>query len=173
MTTIRPARREDLPAILAIYNEAVVNSTASWDLVPEESATREAWFDARQAAGHPVLVAEADGRVLGYGTWGTFRAKPGYARTMEHSLYLAPEARGRGVGRLLLAAIIDTARDAGVHTLIGCLDSTNEASVALHRGFGFVEVGRLRQAGAKFGRWLDLAFWQVLLDDEPAPTASA
>ena len=166
---VRDATRDDVPAILAIYNEAVRTSTATYDLEPVDLSERLAWYDGRRALGHGVLVAEEAGRVLGFGSWGRFRAKAGYDRTMEHSVYVDAAARGRGVGRTLLAAVIDSARAAGVHALIGGLDAGNAASVRLHESCGFVEVGRLPQVGAKFGRWLDLAFYELLLDAEPRP----
>lgn len=166
---IRPAVRGDVPAILAIYNDAVATSTASWDVEPVGLEERLARFDAQAAAGLPLLVADADGAVLGYATFGPFRPKAGYARTMEHSVYLAPDARGLGLGRRLMVELIAAAREAGVHALVGALDATNVVSLRLHAQLGFVEVGRLPQVGAKFGRWLDLVFVQLLLDADPHP----
>lgn len=167
--TVRPARPDDVPAILDIYNEAVATTTASWDTRPESLAARQAWYDRRVGLGQAVLVAEEDGRVIGWGSWGTFRDKAGYSRTMEHTLYVDAAARGRGVGNALLAAIIETARASGVHVLLGVLSHENETSMRLHEKFGFREVGRLPQTGAKFGRWLDLVFVQLTLDDAPLP----
>ncbi len=167
--TVRPATVEDVPAILAIYNEAVANTTASWDYDPVTLEHRLERFEVARTNGWATTVADEDGRVLGYGSWGPFRSQMGLAQTMEHSVYVDAAARGRGVGRLLLRAIIDTARAAGVHALVGCLDATNEVSLRLHQSFGFVEVGCLPQVGAKFGRWLDLAFLELLLDDADAP----
>lgn len=166
---IRPARVDDVPAILAIYNEAVANTTASWDHDPVTLKRRLERFEASRANGWAITVADEDGRVLGYGSWGPFRSQTGFAQTMEHSVYVDAAARGRGVGRLLVQAIIETARAAGVHALVGCLDATNDVSLRLHESLGFVEVGRLPQVGAKFGRWLDLAFLELLLDDAAAP----
>ncbi|MFT3877719.1 MAG: GNAT family N-acetyltransferase [Propioniciclava sp.] len=166
---IRRATAADIPAIVAIYNEAVATTTASWDYDPQPLADRAAWFAEREASGHAVLVAEADGRVLGWGSWGPYRAKHGYRLTMEHSVYVDAAARGRGVGRLLLAGLIDTAREAGVHVLVGAVTDDNEVSFALHEAFGFVEVGRMPQVGVKFGRWLTLVLLQLTLDDAPPP----
>lgn len=167
--TVRPAREDDLPAIWAIYNEAVLHTTASWDLEPVPLGYITSLFETRRRAGHPMLVADEDGGVLGYATYGQFRAKPGYSRTMEHSVYVDASARGKGVGRMLLQSIIDAARTAGVHVLIGGLDAANEVSMRLHQSLGFVEVGRLPQVGAKFGHWLDLVFLELLLDEAVRP----
>lgn len=167
---MRAATRDDVPAILDIYNASVAVDTASWDTAPQGLAERAAWFDARDAAGHAVLVAvDPAGVVLGWGSWGPFRAKHGYRLTMEHTLYVAEHARRRGVGRALMRAIIETAREAGVHALVGGLSHENEVSLVLHRRFGFVEVGRLPQVGVKFGRWLDLVLVELLLDEAAAP----
>lgn len=167
--SLRAATRADVPDILRIYNHSVATDTASWDTAPQPLKDRLAWFDARVATGQAVLVAVEDGRVVGWGSWGPFRTKDGYRHTREHTLYVDADARGRGVGRLLLQGILDTARAAGVHVLLGALSNENDASAALHRAFGFVEVGRLPQAGAKFGRWLDLVLVQLVLDDRPTP----
>ena len=167
---LRRARGDDIEAILAIYNASVAVDTASWDSAPQTLAERQAWFEERAAAGHAVLVAVDDAdTVLGWGSWGPFRAKHGYRLTMEHTLYVAEGARGTGLGRLLLQGLIDTASHAGVHVLVGALTQENTASLALHERLGFVEVGRLPQVGAKFGRWLDLVLVQRILDDAPAP----
>lgn len=166
---IRRATAADVPAIWAIYNDAVATTTATWDYDPQPLAERQAWFAGHEVSGHAVLVAEVDGRVLGWGAWGPYRAKHGYRLTMEHSVYVDAAARGRGVGRLLLAGLIDTAREAGVHVLVGAVTDDNEVSIALHRAFGFAEVGRMPQVGVKFGRWLTLVLLQLTLDDGPPP----
>jgi L-amino acid N-acyltransferase len=160
--SIRPAAHADLPAILAIYNDAVLNTTASYDLEPSTLEQRVAWFDDRLRHGFPVLVADAGGEVVAFGSYGKFREKPGYRYTIEHSLYVAPEWRGRGVGRSMLQALIELAQAAGKHSMIGGIDATNSASIALHTSLGFVEVARFREVGHKFGRWLDIIFVQRL-----------
>lgn len=166
---LRPATEADVPAIVAIYNASVAVNTASWDTEPQTVAERLTWFRGRVEAGQAVLVADLEGRVVGWASWGTFRPKAGYRLSMEHTLYVDESARGHGVGRLLMTGIIDTAAAAGVHALVGAVSSENEVSIALHERFGFVEVGRMPQVGAKFGRWLDLVWLQKLLDDRPAP----
>lgn len=163
MTRIRPARPADLPALLEIYNDAVVNTTASWDLLPWTPAEHAEWYATKAEHGHPVLVAEVDGHVVGYSTYGPFRPKAGYAGTMEHSVYVRPDHQGKGLGRAVLVAIIEAARTNGVHALIGGLSADNEVSLRLHRSLGFVEVGRLPEVGRKFDAWLDLVVLHLFL----------
>ena len=160
---IRPAHPADLPALLEIYNDAVVHTTASWDLVPWTPVEHAEWYATKAEHRHPIMVADEDGEILGYAAYGPFRAKAGYAETMEHSVYVRPSSRGLGVGRTLLVAIIEAARANGVHALIGGLSADNEVSLALHRSLGFVEVGRLPEVGRKFDRWLDLVLLQLIL----------
>jgi phosphinothricin acetyltransferase len=157
---IRAATEDDLPAILDIYNDAVLHTTAIWNETPVDLENRRAWFRARRAAGFPVIVAEHDGRVAGYGSFGDFRPFEGYRVSVERSLYVAAEARGRGLGARLLAVLIDEASALGKRAMIGGIDGENDASLALHRKFGFVEVGRLPGVGVKFGRPLDLVLVQ-------------
>lgn len=166
---LRQATAADVPAICEIYNASVETNTASWDTNKHSVDERLAWFAARSRAGQAVLVADLDGQVVGWGSWGTFRDKTGYRLTAEHALYVADAARGRGVGALLMDGIICTATAAGVHVLVGAISSDNHPSIKLHERFGFSEVGRMPQVGAKFGRWLDLVLFQRLLDDRPAP----
>jgi L-amino acid N-acyltransferase len=160
---IRPARPADLQALLEIYNDAVVHTTASWDLLPWTPVEHAEWYATKAEHGHPIMVADDDGDVLGFSAYGPFRPKAGYSRTMEHSVYVRPDARGRGIGRALLVAIIEAARSDGVHALIGGLSADNEVSLALHHSLGFVEVGRLPEVGRKFDRWLDLVLLQLFL----------
>ena len=160
---IRPAQPADLPALLAIYNDAIVHTTASWDLLPWTAAQHAEWYATKTEHRHPILVADAEGEVVGYSAYGPFREKAGYAATMEHSVYVRADRRGMGIGRALMVAIIEAARANGVHALIGGLSSDNDVSMALHRSFGFVEVGRLPEVGRKFDRWLDLVMLQLIL----------
>jgi len=160
---IRDSEPSDLPAILEIYNEAVANTTASWDYEPWTPVQHADWYAHKAELGFPLLVAEDDGVVVGYATYSAFREKIGYALTREHSVYLAPDARGRGIGKLLMVRLIEVARRDGVHVLVGALSADNEASIRLHESLGFAEVGRLPQTGRKFGRWLDLVYVQLVL----------
>jgi L-amino acid N-acyltransferase YncA len=169
MPTIRDATEADLPRILEITNEAIANTTAVWSLVPATLETRRAWLLERRNRGFPVLVAEQGGAVVGFASYGDFRPWEGYLHTVEHSLYVDPDAQGRGVGRALLAALIERAEAQGKHAMIAGIEADNAASVALHRRAGFEEAGLLREVGRKFGRWLDLLFMQKLLPGPARP----
>jgi len=119
--------------------------------------------------GFPVLVAEDDGKVVGFSSYGPFRPWPAYKYTMENSVYVADGQRGKGIGKLLMEPLIRHAREKDVHAIIAVIDATNEASVRLHRSFGFEEVGRFREVGYKFDRWLDLTFMELVLDTPKHP----
>jgi len=160
-----------LEAIRAIFNEAIVQTTALYEYHPRTQEAVNAWWEAKRAAGLPLLAAEDEqGRLLGFATYGPFRAYPAYKYTVEHSVYVDARHHGRGIGRHLLEALIEAAQARGCHTLIGVIDAGNAASLALHEKLGFQRCGGLRQAGFKFGRWLDLEFLQLLLPgpEEPA-----
>jgi L-amino acid N-acyltransferase YncA len=160
---IRAAREDDLPAILAIYNDAVLNTTAIWNETPVDLANRRAWFEARRAAGFPVLVADEGGTVAGYGSFGDFRPFEGYRVTVEHSVYIAKDNRGQGAGAALLEALIAEAKKLGKKNMIGAIDAANAPSIALHAKFGFKEAGRMPAVGIKFGKPVDLLFMQKVL----------
>ncbi len=160
---IRHATSADLPAILAITNDAILNTTSSWNVHPTTLEARAQWLADRQAAGLPVLVSVIDGQVAGFGSYGSFRAWDGYALTVEHSIYVDAAFRRRGAGRVLLAALIDHATEAGKHVMMGVISADNEVSVLLHEQFGFTIVGRLPEVGRKFDRWLDLVLMQKML----------
>lgn len=167
--TIRDAVAGDAPAIASILNDAITGTTITFRATPVTAQDRADWIAARQAAGFAVLVAEADGAVVGFASFGPFRAGDGYALTVEHTIHLSATFRGRGIGSALMTTLIGRARTAGFHAMLGALTAGNEASVALHRKLGFKRVGRLPQCGHKFGHWLDLELWQLLLDDRAAP----
>ena len=160
---IRDAHEPDLAAMLAIYNDAVLTTTAVYDYKPRSSEQQVAWFKAKQEHGLPVLVAEDGGALVGFASYGPFRPWPAYLHSVENSLYVAPERRGRGIGSLLLPALIQRADDRGLHTMIAGIDATNDASLRLHAKFGFERVAQFREVGWKFERWLDLAFLQLML----------
>jgi len=169
MVTIRAGKEEDLPALLDIYNHIIVNTTAVYHYQPHTMEMRKAWYDARVEEGLPVLVAEDDGKVVGFSSYGPFRPWPAYKYTMENSVYVADGQRGKGIGKLLMEPLIRHAREKDVHAIIAVIDATNDASVRLHRSFGFEEVGRFREVGYKFDRWLDLTFMELVLDTPKHP----
>jgi L-amino acid N-acyltransferase len=157
-------------AILAILNDAIVSSTALYDYVPRPAASMTAWFEAKRAGDFPVWGAFDDaGALLGFATYGTFRAWPAYKYSVEHSVYVASAARGIGVGKRLMQRLIESAEQQQKHLLIGGIDADNAASVKFHESLGFVHAGTIKQAGFKFGRWLDLAFYQLTLRTPSAP----
>lgn len=156
-------REDHLPAIRAIYNDAILTTTALWEYAPRSEETIRSWWEAKRSAGLPVLGIEEAGELAGFATWGPFRPFPAYKYSVEHSVYVAAGFRGRGVGRRLLAALVAEATAREVHLMVGGICSSNVASIALHRGAGFTLAGTVREAGFKFGRWLDLEFWQLRL----------
>ena len=168
MITIRPAREADLPEILDIYNHVILHTTAVYAFQPHTLEMRKDWYDGKISGGYPIFVAEDTGRVAGLSTYGPFRAWPAYKYTVENSVYVAADQRGKGIARLLMQPLIDAARAHEYHAIIASIDATNEASLRLHRSFGFEQVAHFREVGFKFGRWLDLKFLELLLRDSPA-----
>lgn len=157
-------------AILEIFNEAIANSTALYEykLFPPERMM--SWFADKAAGNYPVIGAvDESGRLLGFASYGVFRAKPAYKYSVEHSVYVHKDHRGKGVGRALLEKIIDAGRKQNYHVMVGGIDAENEPSIELHKQFGFVHAGTITQAGFKFGRWLDLAFYQLTLSTPELP----
>jgi len=161
---LRPAQAEDLPAINRIFNQAVEQSTAVFCRRPMSADQRRAWFEAH-GEDHPVLVAECGDTVVAWGALSPYSSRDGYRFTVEDSLYVDPDHRNRGLGTLLLDALLKAAAERGHHTVIALIEAENTVSIHLHRRFGFTEAGRLREVGRKFGRWLDLVIMQKLLDD--------
>lgn len=153
-------------AILDILNEAIANSTALYDYAPRRPEAMSAWFATKRANGFPVIGAvDAEGQLMGFASWGSFRAFPAYKYTVEHSVYIHHQHRGRGLGKTLMRELIRRARESDrVHALIGCIDASNAGSIALHQALGFAHAGTFKQVGFKFGCWLDAAFYQLLLD---------
>lgn len=169
MTTIRPARETDLPDILEIYNHVILNTTAVYQYVPQTLEMRKAWYDGKVKDGYPLFVAEEAGRVVGLSTYGPFRAWAAYKYTVENSVYVAADQRGKGIARQLMQPLIEEARRQNYHAIIASIDASNESSLKLHRSFGFEEVAHFREVGYKFGRWLDLKFLELLLDTPAEP----
>lgn len=159
---IRPATIADLPALTAIYNREIETGTATMDLEPYTIEERRAWLEAHNRGNHPLWVAEIDGVAAGYVSLSTFNAKPAYSTTVELSLYVAGGFRRRGVGLALAQAMLDWARaDAATHRVVSLVTAENTASRALHERLGFRFVGTMTQAGFKFGRFLDVDFWEL------------
>lgn len=160
---VRAATEHDVPAIADILNEAIVHTLATWMHRPFSLEDRYEWFSVRRAQDFPILVADVDGTVAGYSTFGPFRAYDGYARTVEHSVYIHKDFRRRGLGRALMLPLIEAGRARGDHVMVGAIGLPNDASVALHAELGFVEVGRMPEVGWKFDAWRDLLLMQKVL----------
>jgi phosphinothricin acetyltransferase len=161
--TISAAVRAQLSEIRDIYNEVIRNSTAVFSDVEVTLENREAWFDAKRAAGFPVLAAVDPSGVVGFGTFGEFRAWPGYRYSVEHSVHVRADCRRRGVGGALVQALLQEAARMQKHVMIAGIDAQNVTSIALHEKLGFQTVGELKEIACKFGRWLDLKFMQRLI----------
>jgi L-amino acid N-acyltransferase YncA len=158
---LRPAETGDLAALAAIYTPEVLEGTATFELEPPDAAELGARLAKVRELGLPWLVAEEGGRIAGYAYAGMHRDRPAYRFTVEDSVYLAPWARGRGIGRQLLEAVVAGSRDAGMRQMVAVIgDSANLGSIGLHRACGFLDVGTLRDVGFKFGRWLDTVLMQ-------------
>ena len=159
---IRIARLEDAEAIRQIYNVEVTSSTVTFDLVPRTLDDQVTWLQARSGA-HVVVVADDDGDVVGFGSLSPFRSRPAYNGTVENSVYVRGDQRGRRVGHELVSELIDQAAQRGFHTMIARIVGGHEASIGLHRSLGFTEVGTEREVGRKFGTWLDVVVMQRML----------
>ena len=159
--TLRDATEADLPAINAIYNHCVLTSTCTYQVTPETEEARRAWFTGRGPR-HPVIVVESGGEVLAWGSLSAFHKREAYAQTVENSVYVSHLHQRRGLGTSVMKELIRRARAAGIHTIIAGISADQEGSIALHRRLGFVECGRLREVGCKFGRMLDVVYMQLL-----------
>jgi L-amino acid N-acyltransferase YncA len=161
---------EQAHAILDILNDAIVSSTAIYDYEPRPVSSMGPWFAAKVSGGFPVLGAvDASGMLAGFATYGCFRERAAYKYSVEHSVYVHRERRGRGIGHALMRRLIDVCTEQQYHVMVGGLDAENAASIALHQKLGFAHAGTIQQAGYKFGRWLDLAFFQLLLPTPAEP----
>jgi phosphinothricin acetyltransferase len=164
---VRDATAADLEAIRGLYNALIPTTTIGWTETEQSAHDREAWFARQNQQGHPVLVADDAGVVVGYAAYGDFRGAgkwPGYRYTVEHTIHVREDQWGRGVGRALLVELTERALDAGMHVMVAAIDGDNVASIEFHRRLGFVEVARMPEVGHKFGRWLDLVLMQRVLD---------
>jgi L-amino acid N-acyltransferase len=157
---IRDLNDSDLAGLLAIYNDVIATSTAVFMEQPVTIEDRRSWWQARVASGYPVLVAEEEGAILGFSTFGDFRTWPGYRYTVEHSVHVRADRRGKGIGSQLIRALFPRAAALGKHMMIAGVDAANTGSIRLHERLGFKQAGLLREVGFKFGRRLDLVFLQ-------------
>ena len=164
--SIVDANEANLPGILAIYNDAVLNTTAIWNETLVDLANRRTWLLERQAQGFPVLVVQQAGEVLGYATYGPWRPHDGYKHSVEHSVYVRRDQRGQGLGLRLMQALIERARAANLHVMIAAIETENASSIRLHERLGFITTGQMPQVGRKFERWLDLTFMQLILPEQ-------
>jgi phosphinothricin acetyltransferase len=162
MLKIRPATPGDLEPIREIYNDAIQNTVATFDTVPKSPDDQEKWFG-DHAPRHPVIVAELEGRVVGWASLSRWSERPAYADTAEVSVYVAEGHRGRHIGHALLDALIKAGREAAFHTLVSRIVQGSDASIRMHEALGFAHVGVLREAGRKFGRLLDVTIMQIIV----------
>jgi L-amino acid N-acyltransferase YncA len=155
-----------MPAVRDLYNALIPTTTIAWTDRLETLRERMAWFRARQRAGHPVLVGEHDGTVLGFASYASFRGEgrwPGYRHTVEHTVHVREGHWGRGLGRALVETLMDRARDADIHVMVAAVDAANAESIAFHERLGFRVVARMPEVGRKFDRWLDLVLLQRII----------
>ena len=162
---IRFAETQDVVKILEIVNYEILNSTVIYDYSARTYDYQLNWFEQKKKDNMPVIVAEDDGVVVGFGSYGIFRAWEAYKFSVEHSIYVSREARGKGVGKALLTELITLAKANNFHTMIAGVDASNSGSVAFHKKIGFVEIGIFKEVGYKFDTWLDLNFMQLMLKD--------
>jgi phosphinothricin acetyltransferase len=163
---IREAEREDAGEIAEIYNHFILSSHATFETAPVESAEMARRVRETQADGYPFLVAEDAGSIAGYAYGHCFRAREAYRRSVETSIYIRPGCENRGIGRQLYARLISILKDAGFHVVIAGIALPNEASIRLHEDFGFTKVAHFREVGRKFGRWIDVGYWELLVEGD-------
>jgi phosphinothricin acetyltransferase len=164
---IRDAAEDDLPAILSIYNDVIVNTTAVYSEQPHSLQMRRDWFNDRLNNNFPVFVADVSGAVAGFSSYGHFRVWPCYRYTVEVSVYVEKTNRGKGISKMLLGALLDHARQMNIHAIIAGISADNKISIKLHQSFGFAEVAHFKEVGYKFNRWLDLKFFELMIENTP------
>lgn len=161
---IRIAQESDLSELTEIYNYEVLHGTATFDVNPKTIQERRGWFDSHNIGNHPLLVAEVEGHTAGYASLSQYRDKEAYAATVELSVYIAPACRRRGIARSLIARILEeAAAREDIHTVISVITGGNDASIRLHEEFGFTYCGTIKEAGTKFGRYLDIVNYQLMV----------
>ena len=162
---IRFATKEDLPAILEIYNDAILNTTAVYTYEAQTLENRAQWFDIKKANNEPIFVYELDDKAVGFATYGSFRDWPAYQYTIEHSIYVDKDYRGNGIAQKLLTELLTDVKAKGYKTIVAGIDATNDKSIHLHKKFNFSYSGTITNVGYKFNQWLDLAFYQLDLTE--------
>jgi L-amino acid N-acyltransferase YncA len=160
---LRHATKNDLQKILEIVNYSILHTTANYSYEIQTLEVQTKWFEDKISKKLPVIVADLDGKVVGFGSYGQFREKIGYQYTVEHSVYVVDNVIGKGIGSKLLTELIRLAKEQGFHVMIGAIDADNAGSIAFHEKFGFVATGTIREVGYKFDHWLDLVFMQLIL----------
>jgi phosphinothricin acetyltransferase len=160
---IKNATFNDLPFILEIVNHAILHTTSNYHYEIQTIEQQQDWFFEKIQKNFPIFVAMLENKIIGFGSYGTFREKIGYQNTVEHSVYVKNEFIGQGIGKILLQKLIDIAHQNNVHVMIGCIDADNKGSIVFHQKFGFKTVGVLPQVAFKFGRWLDLVIVQLII----------
>lgn len=161
---LRYAEEQDIPAILGIINYEIINSTVVYDYVERILKIQLEWLKKKEEEGMPVVVAEKNNEILGYGTFGIYRPWDAYKFSVEHSIYIAEKSRGLGIGKLIMTELIKLAKTKGYHTMVAGIDATNKGSFEFHIKFGFTEIGTIKEVGFKFNKWLDLTFMQLFLN---------
>ena len=162
--TIRTAKTKDVNSILEIINHEILNSTVVYDYKERSYGQQLAWFEKKTQDEMPVIVAEKEGNVVGFGSFGIFRPWDAYRFSVEHSIYTHQDARGMGIGKRIMAELIRLATEQGYHTMIAGVDASNQSSYEFHKKFGFQEIGTFKEVGYKFDQWLDLIFMQLFLN---------
>lgn len=166
---IRPYQESDAPFILEIINDSILHTSHNYDYDPKSLKEIQSLFADKLAAGLPVLVGEIEGEICGYATYGVFRAKPGYRKTLEHSIYLSSKAQGKGLGTQMMKQLIEIAYSQGYHVMIAGMDSENIGSFRFHERLGFKEVARIPEVAFKFNKWLCLVLMQLILNPSQDP----
>jgi L-amino acid N-acyltransferase len=163
---VRKAKHKDLPFILEIMNDAILTTTSIYDYKERNDEFVQTWFNKKRTDNMPIYVYDIDNQAIAFGSYGIFRAWDAYKFSVEHSIYVHKNFQGQGIGKKLLSALIEAAIKDGYHTMIAGIDAANQKSYDFHKKFGFTEVGRFKEVGYKFDRWLDLIFMQRMLSND-------
>jgi len=161
---IKDCTEEQLPEIMAIFNDVIVNSTALYEYKPRTASSMQSWYAAKRKGNYPIIGAfDNNGVLLGFASFGSFRDYPAFKYTVEHSIYIKSDARRQGLGKILLKKIIENAEAQGYHILVAAIDKLNMQSIKFHERAGFIYCGEIKESGYKFGKWLDLVFYELIL----------